>query len=235
MASPVDAGRATTNITAAVDPWTVTLPGSIASGDLLIMFLRRASLADTVAITGWTALVQNDASDASDDLSDIWYRWADGTEGTSKSVDLFGTAKGAAITWRITGAENPATQAPQQGGANFTTTANTSNPPSISPTGGSKDYLFLAISGHDGETSTYSFPPTNYVNAITANSGTGGTPATNCIIVGSSRQATTATEDPGTFTHGAATTGGRAFTIAIHPGGPAVVPEMPHRVARYGW
>lgn len=43
MAAPVDAGRATTNITSATTPWTINLPGSIASGDLLVMFLQVAN------------------------------------------------------------------------------------------------------------------------------------------------------------------------------------------------
>ena len=165
MASPVDAGRIATNVSTAVDPFPVTLPGSIVAGDLLISFIRFAANITIVSYTGWT-LILEDAGDASDDRTLIVYRVATGSD--ALSVDLSTTAKGAAITWRITGAENPATQAPQFGTVAYNTTvANTCDPGSAAPTGGSKDYLFLALGGGDQEVGAFTASPTNY-SAITA-------------------------------------------------------------------
>lgn len=216
MASPVDAARVGTNITGASDPWSVTLP-SHSAGDLLVVYGRTGGSATFNLPSGWSWVVQNNSSDAADDNVSVICKLSDGTEGTSLSWDLSGTAKGAAIAWRITGAANPASRAPEVQVATFTTTANTANPPSISPTGGSKDYLFLALAGEDQESITFSVAPTNYTNLTNANSGTSGLNATNVCIGGASRQLTAASEDPSTFTHGAAATGGLALTVAIHP------------------
>jgi hypothetical protein len=217
VASPVDAARVATNISTAADPWSITLPASSA-GELLVALLRTGAADATGAITGWTNLV-NDATDAGAGNVYVMYKWTVGGEGTSASVEWSAARKGGAIVWRITAAENPATQAPEQVGANYTTTANTANPPSVSPTGGSKDYLFLALGAQDGEVGAFTASPTNYSTITAANSGTGGTPGTNVQIGGGSRQLTAASEDPGAFTHAAAATGGRAIVVAIHPPG----------------
>jgi hypothetical protein len=233
VASPVDAGRVATNVATAIDPWSITLPASSA-GELLVALLRTGAADATGAITGWAVLV-NDSSDAGAGNVYVMYRWADGTEGVSASVEWSATRKGGAVVWRITGAENPATQAPEQVGANYTTTANTADPPSISPTGGSKDYLFLALGAQDGEVGAFTASPASYSTITAANSGTGGTPGTNVQIGGASRQLTSASENPGVFTHAAAATGGRAITLAIHPAAPAAAIPPERTQARYGW
>ena len=226
MSSPVDAARVGTNFATAADPWTVTLPASF-TYDLLVVYGRTGGSTTFNLPTGWSWLVQNDASDATDDNSSIIYKWTVGNEGTSLSWDLSGSTKGGAIAWRITGARDPVFQVPEQAGANFTTTANTADPPSISPTGGSKDYLFLVMAGEDQETGAFTAAPATYASLVTANSGTTSTAGTNVLLGGASRQATTATENPGVFTHAAATAGGRAFTVAIHPLIPVKYPEGP--------
>jgi len=217
MASPVDAGRNATNVSTASSSWAVNV-GSPAAGTLLIVFLRFAAAPGSITFTGYTPLVAGDTSDASDDTTAIYYRWADGTEGATDTCAPTNSVKGCAICWRITGAANPATQAPEVSAvAVGTTSANTANPNSVSGTGGSKDYLFLAMAAGDGEVGAYTGAPTNYTNLQAANSGTGSTAATNCIAGGASRQLTAASDDPGAFTHGAHTTGWTAYTVVVHP------------------
>jgi hypothetical protein len=221
MASPVDAGRNATNVSTASTSWAVNV-GSPAAGTLLIVFLRFAAAPGTITFTGYTPLVAGDTSDASDDTTAIYYRWADGTEGATDTCAPTNSVKGAAICWRITGAANPATQAPEVSSvAVGTTAANSANPNSVSGTGGSKDYLFLAMAAGDGESGAYTGAPTNYTNLQAANSGTGGLPATNCLMGGASRQLTAASDDPGAFTHAAHTTGWTAYTVVVHPAPPS--------------
>jgi len=225
MASPVDAGRAVTPIATAADPWTVNYPGSIAAGDLLILFAKAGgSVSSAIGQSPvWTSLVSADLAGADSGVTNIWYRVATGSEGATFSLDLLAAQKGAAIVWRITGAADPATRAPEiTAAATFTTTANTANPASISPTGGSKDYLFLITVSCDGETQTFSHGA--YANVVNTDSGTAGAVTSNFRISGGSRQATTATEDPAAFTHAAASSGGSAFTIAIHPAAAGAAP-----------
>lgn len=216
MAAPVDAGRATTNVSTAASPWTVNLPGSIASGDLLVMFLQVAN-GRSVTATGWTQFVE-DASDGSADNHIVLYRVADGSEGATVSVALTGgTGKGAAIVWRVTGAKTSGT---------ILTSATVVNqnanidPASASTDGGtSADVLSIVMGGVDGETQTFSAAPSGYSNLQTANSGTGSTPATNCVIGGATKGLTAVTsENPGAFTNSAPTTanGGTGFTVLVH-------------------
>lgn len=219
MASPVDAGRIGTNITTASDPWTINLPGSIAAGDLLLMFIREATNISFFGIAGWTVIV-DDLSDASPNRTVIFWRKADGTEGATVSYDLTGTVKGAAIVYRITGAADPTTE-PPQGDIAIGTGAN-ADPPNLAPPDGSKDYLWIIFGALDGETQSFALPA-NYVNLIQANSGTGGAATSNVRIAGGSRQFTAASDNPAAFTVGAPSSGWSALTFAVHPAEPIVV------------
>lgn len=212
MASPADAGRATTTVSTAATTWTITLPASVAAGDLLVC-LFRGSTNVISTFTGWTQLAL-DATDATDDQTGVYYRWSDAADPVSLVWNA--NTKGSAITWRITGAADPATRAPEISTvAVGTTTLNTCDPGAVTPTGGSKDYLFLACGGMDG-VGAFTGAPTNYTN-LSATHSTGAGAASNTSVGGASRALTAASDDPGAFTHAAATTGWTAFTVAIHP------------------
>lgn len=215
MASPVDAARATDTWNGE-SPVVINLPTGITAGDLLIVALRQTQAQTATTPAGWTTLLNNDATDATDDTQHVFYKVADGSEGSTVSVAVSATGKGCSIAWRITGAADPVlTQVPQIAVATFTTAANAANPPSITPTGGSKDYLFLAVMGAGGASTVASAAPTNYSN-LTGNNAPGGSAATQGWISGASRQLTASSEDPGAFTH-IASSGGLAMTIAVHP------------------
>lgn len=228
MAAPVVAGFAITQISAATDPWTVNLPASISAGETLVMFLRgntgNAVFAGGTPPTGWTALVNGEVSDASNDATHVLWREADGAEGATVSVDLSANAKGTAIVVRVTGAEDPSTQAPEISTVAVGTGAN-GDSGSLTPTGGSKDYLWLVWIGLDGETQTFT-APTNYTEITEANSGTGGTPDTNVRSALAERALTAASENPGAFTNSAPSTGWTAFTVAVHPRSVAFRPRV---------
>jgi hypothetical protein len=153
-------------------------------------------------------------------------KWQSITDGPTE-VKAVNSVKLAAITWRITGAENPSTQAPQvstvvTGGS----LANTAQSGIVTPTGGAKDYLFLTMMSSAGEGVSATGAPANYTNLITANSGTVDTNTTNVCMAGASRQLNAASEDPGVFTHPGVVNGWSAYTVAIHPAS-AVVAFLP--------
>jgi hypothetical protein len=227
MASPVDASRIQSQTTTANTSHVVNTTNPPA-GVLLIVLLRFAAAPGTVTFTGYTPLA-SDASDASDDQTSIYYRWTDGTEGASDAMTTANSVKYAGLTWRITGAENPAITAPEISAvAVGTTAANSANPASRAVTGGPKDVLYLALAGGDGEVGAYTAAPTNYVNLAATNSGTGGAAATNCFIGGASRAITaSSSDDPGAFTHGAHLAGWTAFTVVVHPAGAAFINAAP--------
>lgn len=219
MAAPTDAGRTGTNITTAADPWTVTMPASIAAGDLLVAAGRTGGAQTFNLPSGWNWLLQNDTSDASDDAVSVIWRSAAGSD--TLSWDLSAAAKGATIVWRITGhgASNPEVSTIFGTGANC-------DPASITPSGGVLDYLVLSFASLDGETQTFTVN-SPFTNLQQANSGTGGAAATNVRIAGSSFQGTAvSTVDPAAFTNAAPSNGWHAATIAIFPPLP---PGPPHR------
>lgn len=226
MAAPTDSARQGTNVTAAATTHNVNV-GSPVAGTLLIVFARWAADPGSVQFTGYERFTAFDSGDASDDMTTLFWRRADGTEGATDPLTTGNSVKAAYICWEITGAEDPFTSPPFGYGPNTgTTVANTANGPSATVAAAPRDTLYLACAGGDGEVGAYTAAPASYGNLITANSGTGGAVATNCFLGGASRQILASTsDDPGVFTHGAHVTGWMAYTVAIAE--PHVYPRYP--------
>lgn len=217
MASPSET-RVTTSISSASTSHAVNV-GDPTADSLLIVFARFAAAPGAITFTGYTQLAL-DSTDASDDTTAIYYRWADGTEGATDTCSPTNSVKAGYIVWIITGAINPATQPPEVSTVAIGTTANTANPNSRAVTGGPKDVLYLAMMAQDNETLP-SAAPTNYTNLVTSSSGTTGAVATNCTMAGASRQITaSSSDDPGAFSHTSPANGWTAFTVVVHPAPP---------------
>jgi hypothetical protein len=213
VAAPVDSARINTDVATAATSHNINV-GSPVAGTLLIVHVRYAGDPGTVTFTGYTEFAASNA-DLSDDDSRLYWRWADGTEGASDVLTTTNSLKLAAIAWQVTGAHN------EQPGVSTVATGgpvpSTCNPSSASVPSGPQDALYIATGGVDGETGVgFSAAPTNYINIIAANSGTGGAGATNVQIGGASRQILSSTsDDPGVFTHIGAVNGWMAWTVAI--------------------
>jgi len=215
MAAPVDTNRLATNGSTAGNPITCNLPSGIVSGDLILLVLRTNNASITTP-GGWNALRNAfPAESGTDDALLVAYRISDGTEGGSVSVTLGANAKFASIAWRITGITSGT--APEIAVTVASSQGTSVDPPSLSPTGGSKEYLWMWLGGWTGEqTSPPASGPTNYSNWTGANSGTGGSTASNCRVAGGSRQLTGSSENPPAVTISVADwwTG---MTVAIYP------------------
>lgn len=222
MASPAVAGTNTSAVTSAGTSHTVNLPASISAGDLLIVHFGYVVIGQTISWpAGWNAVPSAKIEGATLAGLDIGYRLADGSEGATISVGTSASTKSAHTSYRITGAENPSTQVPESvTGATAESGANP-DPPSISPTGGSKDYLFLASAFHVGESAfnVVTGIPASYSNGKTGDTGGTGSATTNGDVASAERQLTASSENPGTFAYGSATSAWVAQTVAIHPAG----------------
>jgi hypothetical protein len=207
--------RAESNVTTAGTSHVVTLPSGVVSGDLVILFIGHAVSCTFNALTGWTELVDTAAANA----EKIIYRLCDGTEGATVTFTSSASTKAAYLAWRISGALNPATQAPELSTV-ATGTSNVPDATAVTPTGGSKDYLFLTAcvqAGEQADDDTWAnTAPTNYTNLIQKTTAVAGTAATNCEVAGAERLLTASTENPGSFSVDLATAW-RAWTIAVHP------------------
>jgi len=222
LASPTNAGRTNTNGSSAAINKVVNYVASIGAGNLLIMVLRSAGADTHTTPTDWSDLVKNSSADASDDTTSIFYKQAVGTESGTITVTCTTSLKFAAVMLRITGHENPSTQPPEISTI-ATGTSATVDPTTVTPTGGSKDYLFVWVGAWEGEQNAGAGPAggvTNYTNKISGVTGASGGSSGNCQVTSLSRQLTAASEDPGSLDIVTADDWS-AWTIAVHPPGAA--------------
>lgn len=217
MASPTVDGSNSGNNQSAATSQTANLPASgMGAGKLAIILVSHSdTTSGQVTITGWTRFFEALNTAGSIACLTGFYRWLDGSEGSSVSVAFASSSRIAYASYVFGGAQNPATQAPE---ATTGTTNNTAtpDPPAITPTGGSKDYLFLAAfaSSHGRITSAL---PAGYGTSVGSGPNNGTT--TNKGIGSGSKAVTASSENPGTFTTtgtGVEETG--YATIAVHPG-----------------
>ena len=205
------------NTTTAGTSHVVTLPTAY-GGQLLLTLLDKGSTSATIDAHGSLTELLDEAS--ANGLY-IAYRWMDGSEPTTYTLTSSASTKTATFAYRISGAENPATQAPQIG-TTATGTSATPDPPSSAAPGSTKDYLFIAFYGGAGEEAdddTWSdTPPANYLPSPPRQKAC-GTVGTNLggMIAAAERQLNTgAAQDPGTFAKDVSAAW-RAQTIMIHP------------------
>ena len=174
------------------------------------------------AIDGGGETVSTDPAGQTNFLSDdnpsdtglfCWYKVLDGTEtGGTDSWTNGSNERSASVWFEISGAEAPATQAPETGTAVVNDATTTIDPPAVTPTGGSKDYLVIVPVSKDRGDETISAFSTNYTgtgqaDTVAAAGGAG--------IGWQSRCVTTSSEDPGTLT--SSNGDYLSNTIAIHP------------------
>ena len=200
-----------------------TMPATIGANDtvILVMSLMGSPLA-TPSFTdaGWTIFSTISATDRR-----MVSAWRKGPPAgvTSTPVTTTTTTRAAFYAARITGATDPTVQPPQMSTG---TTGDSGNPDpnSLTPTGGSKDYLWFAFAGFGVNTcsTTVGTYPAGYGSGQVQLTGGGSPQEAN---LGVARLAATgASQDPGAFalidrdTLAACTTSTQmAATMAIHP------------------
>ena len=215
---PVVAGTNTSTTTTASTSHTLSLPGSISSGDLLIAMLAATNQGTATNVSwpsGWTEFYEADASAGNGHQAQAGaYRQADGTEGSTITVTTNNSVTSAHNAYRITGAEDPATQAPSVATATFTTNASNIDPPNLVASADGKDYLWLAVASWRRTDRTLTGTPTNYTNTIQSSDG-GGNTGTHLASV--RRSLFAGSENPGVFSLNNSTNRRIGVTIAVHP------------------
>lgn len=186
---------------------TASLPASISAGDLLILVIT--GVTNPAATTVTTPATWNVLGSDTQGFTRLaaFYKIALGTEGASVNVNFGATARYAFASYRITG--HDALQAPEMLFA-----LNSKDPPSLTPSWGSNNNLWIAGTGadSDSDTSTPTFP-TGYAsnqahNSIAAN-GDGGR------IALATKEATATSDDPSAYT--IVGSSNVSFTIAVKP------------------
>ena len=209
----------------------VNLPASIASGDLLVIFVRSVAGAghNLTTPSGWTQLFHVGGGTAA--VFAAYYKVASGSEGSTVTVTADqNIINSAHNSYRIT-VYNGTPEA-----ATATGSSTTPDPPSLSPSWGADDTKWIAATGCGNATADLG-APTNYGGLLEA--------LDSVFECGSAnRDLNAASEDPGTFSN-ATNTSWVAATVAIrgasgHParkrmGGVPYAHAMNHGIGRSVW
>ncbi len=207
MTFPVIAGTSSGVDNTADTSLSITLPGGYSVDDLLIIFAEfdRATSSFTVTTpTGWTELESDDYG--SYYRVRVWYRVATGSEGASVTVTISDNARAGYVVYDITGYDSvpESNSAVGMGGG-----STTPDPPSLSPSWGSDDTLFIAFAACQDE--DFTAYPSNYSLSQLTEHGT------NASVAVAARDLAASSDNPGTFTI-ASKSPWLAYTIAVKPG-----------------
>lgn len=212
MAFPSANTPVATAFASSVTSMAVNMPTTVSSGDRLIavVSVRNSGTWNTIP-TGFTQLKQQLGGGSAEQLT-IFEKIADGTEGGTKKTWI--TSAATTAIWqviRVTGAH--ASTASEVASTSGDATA--ANPPSLTPTGGALDYLWLVVAGHAAiSAAAFTAAPTNYSGFLNSGASSGGAAVS---VATASRQLNASSEDPGAFTAGGSNRFWSAATIAIYP------------------
>jgi len=188
-------------------------PGTVASGDLAILFVGMdgSATAPNFSATGMTGLTSAQYGSVVGQGSA--YKVCTGSEGGTTEDWTHGTAQTCSMMVIIAGHDSGT--APSATGAGSSTGASTADPPSHTPSWSSEDTLWIAFGIKNDAPTTVSAYPTNYADNQDSDANT----AAAGVSVGiATRELNTAgAEDPGTFTF-SSSVAWAAITAAVRPG-----------------
>ena len=203
-AVPTPSYQTTTIANGSSGNFTVTLmPHQV--DDYLVVFLALKNVTSVTPPTGWAAVRENGTGG-------VWlgtYQQSTLAASNSETNPVFsilssGTGTGVAHPYSIPITGGSILRAHVNGSSGTSATA---DPPSLTPFGGTQDYLWFALASVNGNTSI-SAGPSGYSN-FTASSTT-----TNVTLATAWKQATAATtENPGAFTNSNANWVANTFAV----------------------
>lgn len=193
---------------------TVNLPSGLASGHLLLVFFScRNSTATITTPSGWTQVTadfNSGGSASGQTISAIYRRTSDGSEGSTLSVTTSASNACASISKRITG--HHASTDPEAAGTAATGNSSNPNPPSLSPSWGAEDTLWIAMEANVADRAVSVWPTDFNDNQLRVASSTG----TNVTLAYSERSVNASSQDPSAMTIAAPENWG-SQTVAVRP------------------
>lgn len=181
---------------------TVNMPASIVAGRLLLAWgCPGAAITSLTASAEWTQIGSTIVGG-----SYKIFVWGKAAAGGDTLTLTRGSANGTIVLVRQID-----TWSGSLSDITLTGATASADPPSQTPAGGAKDYLWIAGRVVTGSTAATG-APTNYTDLVSNASATTGS-----TLDTASRQFNASTENPGTFT-GGSTTGPSSFTLSIAPG-----------------
>lgn len=213
MAFPSAGTPVATSFDTSVTSMAVNMPATVTSGDLLIALVEVRNAGTWTKPTGWSDIsTVSQAGGGSVGKLNGFYKIADGTEGGGTATWTAST--GTSAIWQVIRVTSwHGTTAPE--GATASGDATNANPPSLTPSWGAADDLWIAVAANaaTGETTGFTAAPTNYTGLQSNGASTGGA---TCNVATATRQLNATSEDPGTFTP-SSNRFWAAATIAVRP------------------
>lgn len=185
----------------------VPMPAIVDSGDLLLALTSADGTGTINTPSGWTQLYTTTAGQS---RTNAFYKFASGTEdGTTVNFTTGASEILTATVYRITGALSI------ESGTAATSTSANPNPPSLTPSWGAKDTLWISFAATDNGYIRPTVYPANYTHGRW--DGDTYSSSTSYSMTASARRYLNAiSEDPGTFTL-SSSDAWSANTIAIRP------------------
>lgn len=176
--------------------FTVTLPTGVAAGEVLMLFMSLTTTG-TVSQTSGGFTQINTATNGTAVQGEVWAKIAAG--GDANPVFSFSGSSDdvAIIAIRVNSHSVSNVSTDIYKGTAATGTDAAPNPPSLSPSPGSQDYLWIVYHAADDDDDT-SAQPTNYTATHLHCQSANSTSSSETSVA--DRQLTQSTEDPGTFT-----------------------------------
>lgn len=207
MAFPVVESVTPTVFGTAATSHLVAMPAVVLLGDLLVAEFVNSGDATVTTPTGWTQL-HTTANGVTARLGS-YYRIAGALDGGATFDFVTSTSvRAVAHVYRVSSWHGTT---PPEVGTAATGSSTTPDPPTLTPSWGAADTLWLAVAGSAGAVTVTTYP-TSYTDGFDDN-----TTGANSVMVGSARRQLNATsDDPGTYT--VSVTGAWvAQTVAIRP------------------
>ncbi len=200
-----------------VTSMSVNLP-TVSSGDLLLAWAETRHSGSWTVPTGWQQLGQQLGGASVGQLT-VFYKIADGTEGTSVT---WTASAGTSAVWQVRSVSDWDGSVVPEIAAGVSGDVSAADPGSLSPSWGSANTTWIAIAGHAAaSTNAWSDAPTDYTDFTNSGASAGG----GAVSVASAYfQDADAAEDPGTFTPSGSNRYWAAFTIAVKPGAGSSTP-----------
>ena len=188
---------------------TVTIPGTKATDDYVIIFIRCGTESATITADDGTWVALTPAPVVTGTGGYVFWKKISSSESNPSFTRTTGRLCWA--VYRINGHDT--TQAPEMSGTIATGSSAGPNPSSVTPTGGSKDYLTIEFAFLNDGRRSFSAASTGYVNLISQGTGGGGGPG---AVVGTANgNFTLATIDPDAMLSGSSAW--QSAVVAIHP------------------
>lgn len=211
MAYPTSGTPVQTQFATSVTSMAVNMPATVDSGDLLLAFAEVRNAGTWTVPTDWVEFKAQLGGSSVGELT-AFYKIADGDEDGGTATWTAST--GTSAIWqviRITGWHG--TTPPEAASAQGDYTTNP-NPPSLSPSWGAEDTLWLEVAGNSATSTLTTGASTNY-SGYQANTASSGGAQVN--IASAYRQLNASSEDPGVFANSTNIRYWAAMTVAIRP------------------